>query len=50
MPHPIPTKKAELPLSVREYVCYNKACNLTINRDYNAALNIRTAGMAGIAW
>src|SRR5579863_987179 len=44
------TKKAELPLSVREYVCDNKQCNLTINRDYNAALNIRTAGMAGIAW
>ena len=44
------TEKDQLSLSTREYVCDNKNCNLIIDRDYNAALNIRTAGMAGIAW
>ena len=39
--------KKSLPLNIRTYKC-NK-CNLVIDRDYNAALNILTAGTAGLA-
>ena len=28
----------------------NAECNLILDRDINASINIRTAGMAGIAW
>ena len=39
--------KPKILLSERIYKC--DCCNLEINRDLNAAINIRTAGMAGIA-
>lgn len=39
--------KKSLPLNIRTYQC--GVCNLVIDRDYNAALNILTAGTAGIA-
>lgn len=40
--------KQELSLSERTYEC--EACGISEDRDINAAKNIRTAGMAGIAW
>ena len=39
--------KKLLPLNIRTYEC--SKCNLVIDRDYNAALNILTAGTAGLA-
>jgi putative transposase len=36
--------KQDMPLSVRTYVC--KSCNLEIDRDINASLNIRAAGIS----
>lgn len=44
------TINKELQLSDRVYNCVNNECNNKLDRDYNAALNIRTAGMAEIAW
>ena len=44
------TIKQELSLSDRVYICDNIECKLTLDRDINASLNIRTAGMAGVAW
>lgn len=35
------------PLNVREWICEN--CNVIHDRDVNASINIRTAGLAGIA-
>ena len=40
--------KTELTLSERIYRCHE--CDYIQDRDINAALNIRTAGIAGIAW
>ncbi len=40
--------KRKLALSERWYEC--DACGHALDRDINAAINIRTAGMAGIAW
>ena len=40
----------KLALSDRVYSCINLDCNTVLGRDYNAALNIKTAGIAGIAW
>lgn len=40
--------KGELALSERWYTC--DGCGYAQDRDINAAKNIRTAGMAGIAW
>ncbi|MGL4989556.1 MAG: zinc ribbon domain-containing protein [Sarcina sp.] len=42
------SKKAVLELSERIYKC--EYCNLTINRDYNSALNLKTVGSTGLAW
>ena len=39
--------KSKILLSDRTYKC--DCCNVEISRDLNAAINIRTAGMAGIA-
>ena len=39
--------KKSLPLDIRTYEC--SKCNLVIDRDYNAALNILTAGTAELA-
>ena len=44
------TKNANLQLSDRIYHCINQECNHEQDRDLNAAINIRTAGMAEIAW
>lgn len=44
------TKHNNLQLADRIYRCINQKCNLEICRDHNAAINIKTAGMAGIAW
>ena len=44
------TIKTDLSLSDRVYHCINTDCNLVLDRDLNASLNIRTAGMAEIAW
>ena len=44
------TIKDDLQLSDRMYHCPNTNCNLILDRDINASLNIKTAGMAGIAW
>lgn len=44
------TKNDDLQLSDRVYNCINKDCNHVQDRDWNAAINIRTAGMAEIAW
>lgn len=38
--------KSELKLSERTYCC--ESCGFTADRDLNAAINIRTAGLAGI--
>jgi len=43
-------KNTELQLSNRVYHCINKDCNHIQDRDWNAATNIRTAGIAEIAW
>lgn len=43
-------KNDELQLSDRVYYCTNKDCNHIQGRDWNAAINIKTAGMAEIAW
>ena len=40
--------KEKLPLSERIYKC--EKCGCTIDRDYNAALNIKEAGSALLAW
>lgn len=40
--------KDELSLSERVYHC--QPCGYISDRDINAAVNIRTAGMAGVAW
>ena len=39
--------KSKLSLSERTYVCHE--CGLIMDRDHNAALNILTAGLAGVA-
>ena len=39
--------KAKLPLSERTYAC--AACGLVLDRDVNAAVNIRAAGLAVLA-
>ena len=39
--------KSKILLSERIYKC--DCCNLEMSRDLNAAINIKTAGMAGIA-
>jgi putative transposase len=44
------TKNTELQLSDGVYRCINDKCNHEQDRDWNAAINIRTAGMAEIAW
>jgi putative transposase len=44
------TKNDGLQLTDRIYHCINEACNFEIDRDLNAAINIRTVGMTGIAW
>jgi putative transposase len=38
--------KAEMPVEERTYKC--EICGFTLNRDYNAAINIYTAGLAEI--
>ncbi len=40
------SKKESLSLSERNYHC--EKCGLTLDRDYNAALNLRTLGLRGI--
>lgn len=39
----------ELQLSDRIYKCINPECNLEIDRDLNASINIKTVGMMGLA-
>lgn len=40
--------KKDLQLSDRIYICEN--CGLSIDRDYNASLNIKRVGMTQLAW
>ncbi|MDH5795945.1 MAG: transposase [Anaplasmataceae bacterium] len=42
------TKNNNLKLSDKIYKCINAACNLIINRDLNAAINIKTVGTTGL--
>lgn len=44
------TQNEGLKLSDRVYNCINTSCNLEMDRDLNAAINIKTVGMAGLAW
>ena len=44
------TKNEGLQLSDRLYKCINPDCNTVLDRDLNASINIKTAGMAGLAW
>ncbi len=39
--------KKDMPLSIRRYLC--EACGLDLDRDFNAAINIRAAGLAVLA-